>query len=71
MEVAAEIVVAADSVAADDGLGRCVDAFAPHEGVRLGSALELVILNFAPLSLQEIKRLQAERADVLWRHHSV
>jgi hypothetical protein len=71
MEVAAEIVVATNSVAADEGLGRCVDAFAGHERVSLGSALKLVILNFEPLALQEIKRLQAERTDVLRRHHSI
>ncbi|MET4801049.1 hypothetical protein ABIA96_003628 [Bradyrhizobium sp. LB11.1] len=71
MEVAAEIIIATDAVAADESLGRRIKAFAPHEGVHLGSTLELVILNFESLSLQEIKRLQAERADVLRRHHSV
>jgi hypothetical protein len=65
------LAVTSHAVAVDEGLGRCVDAFARHEGVPLGSALELVILDFESLALQKIKRLEAERTDVLRGHHSV
>ena len=71
MKVATEIVIAADAITVDESLGGRVDAFARHEGVRLGSSPELVIFDFEALALQEIERLESERADMLPRHHSI
>src|SRR5690606_25836703 len=66
-----EIVVPADAPTVDEGLRRRVDAMLGHEGVRLGAGFQMVVVDRVAMGLEQVRRFQAERADMLRHHHAI
>ena len=70
-EEAAEIVVTADALAADEGLRRLPDRALPRESVGFFARLQPMILDLIPLSAQQILGLETLKADLIRNHRPI
>ena len=67
----AQIVIPADTLAADKGLRGRLDAVLFLEGVGLLARFEMMVLDLEPFALQQVDGLEAIGTDMLGHDHPV
>ena len=70
-EEAAQVVIAADALAADEDLGRGRHPMLRLEGVGLLAGGEVMVLDLVAGALQQVLRLEPVGADMVRHHHAV